>query len=56
MAIRGLGDVQVSQEEALYGGPEYVLDCLDGVSEQGKEMNLHVMYLSFIVLWAGDLR
>ena len=39
LAIRSLGDVQVSQEEALYGGSQHVFDCVDGISEQGKEMN-----------------
>ena len=39
MAIRGLGDVQVSQKEAIYGGSQHVLDCVDGISEQGEEMS-----------------
>ena len=47
LAIRSLGDVQVSQEKALYGGSQHVFDCVDGVSEQGKEMSertlVHVM-------------
>ena len=41
LAIRGLGDIQVSEEETLHGGSEHVFDCVDGVSEQGKELSGH---------------
>ena len=45
LAICGLGDVQVSQEEPLYGVTQSMFHCVDGLSQQGEEVNDYSMQL-----------
>lgn len=47
LAVCCLGDFQVPQEEALYGGSQFVLDCVDRLSQQGKKIRRRP--------WAGGM-
>lgn len=38
LAVCCMGDVQVPQEEALHGGSQFMLDCVDYLSEQGEDV------------------